>query len=142
MIALCPPKGFYNNLIKNLRQLKEEHQLNPIQCQSSDKFFKRLGFTFPSSSKVVDVHHGPGDDGCVTAVHAFLFLVDQVQDLLDNLSFCGGLNNLCANKLEADQFCVAIPNESNLYSEVMAGECVGSMCHTIEQTDRQGYLNC
>jgi hypothetical protein len=21
-------------------------------------------------------------------------------------------------------------------------ECVGSMCHTIEQTDRQGYPNC
>jgi hypothetical protein len=69
--------------------------------------FERLGSTFPPSSpKVVDVHHGPGDDDCVT-VHAFLFL-DQVQELLDNLSICGDLNNLCANELETYQFGVAV----------------------------------
>jgi hypothetical protein len=28
------------------------------------------------------------------------------------------------------------------FSAEKSKECVGSMCHTIERTDRQGYPNC
>jgi hypothetical protein len=142
------PKGFFDSFMALLKKEIKANKFNIAKADTRDTFISRMRKEFPCSVPTfVDIPVEIPSDiipnslkkkmNATNYVRVMKFAFrEQLQDLLNDFSLFGDVENLCVNKTTADNFKPFIPGMDDLFSEVLGANWYRRTGHQLSSDER------